>query len=103
MEKAGLPGQAKFMDFSPIQGALAQFDQVLAGVDAEKEAVGGRRHGEDLDDRVWPVQQIPGLGKFLHGKRVPRWQGKMVFRVVKTRQPQHGDNLALSKDGWRSK
>jgi hypothetical protein len=77
-----LPGETEFVDLGAVEGAVGEFANILAGVDAEELAGRGGCDGSDFDWSVLGDKKVVGLREFFHGERMPRREGEEEVRVV---------------------
>ena len=82
VEEAGLPGKAEFVDLGGVEGAVGEFAEVIAGVDAEELAGGGGSNGDDFDGSGLGNQEIVGLREFFHGEGMAGWEGEEKLRMI---------------------
>ena len=74
-----------------MKGAAGQFEEVVAGVDAEELAVRSRCDRADLHGGVFRDKQVVGLRKFFHGERMSDRKRKKELRMIKAAQARrHG-------------
>jgi len=91
VEQARLPGESKLVDLRVVERAVGQFEEIVAGVDAEELAVRSRCDRADLDGRIFRDEQVVGLRKFFHGEWMSGRKRKKEIRMIKAAQARrHG-------------
>ena len=91
VEQAWLPGESEFVDLGAIKGAVGEFEEVVAGVDAKELAIRSRCDRADLHGGMFCYEQVVRLWEFFHRERMSRRKRKKEFRMVKAAQARrHG-------------